>query len=132
MASYLSAKENSEGFGFKSEDKKLRDIISAEKRTIQIATLMSCFPHKSMGLRLKFPSITVSTSSKTDLGFACPIDRVVQKIECPMVVLLQKLKMIILDIRLTSLTMELWSPGLNSSSANFAVVEHNDIRLSSF
>ena len=60
-----------------------------------------------MGLRLKFSSITVSTSWKNDFGFACPIDRVVQKIERPMVVLLQKLKMIIFDIRLATLIMEL-------------------------
>ena len=85
-----------------------------------------------MGLRLKFLSITVSTSRKTDFRFACPIDRVVQKIERPMVVLLQKLKMSIFDIRLTTLIMELWSHGLNFSSANFAIVEHHDIRVSSF
>ena len=85
-----------------------------------------------MGKRLKFASITVSTSWKTDCGFACPIERVVHKSRRPMVVLLQKLKSNIFDIRLTTLIMELWSLGLNSSNADFAVVEHNDIRVSSF
>ena len=91
---------------------------------------MSCFPYKSMGLRLDFTSTTVGTSWKIDFGFALPIERVVHKSKRPMVVLLQKLKMIIFDIRLTTLTMELWSHGLIPSSANFAVAEHNDIRVS--
>ena len=42
-----------------------------------------------MGLRLNFPSSIVSTSWKTDFGFACPIERVVHKSERPVVDLLQ-------------------------------------------
>ena len=77
-----------------------------------------------MGLRLDSASNTVSTSWKTDFGFACPIERVVHKSERPMVVLLQKINSDIFDILLATLIMELQSHVLNSSVANFAIVEH--------
>ena len=93
---------------------------------------MTCFPNKSMGVRFKFASVSVSSSWKTDFGFACPIERVFNKSERPLVVLLQKLKFNIFYIRPTTLIMKLWSHGLKSSNDNFAVVEHNDIRVSSF
>ena len=85
---------------------------------------MSCFPYKSMGLRLDFTSTTVSTGWKTDFGFACPIEGVVYKSKRPVVVLLLKINWDIFDILLAALIMELWSHGLNSSNANFAIVEH--------
>ena len=87
---------------------------------------MSCFPYKSMGLRLDFPLTTVSTSWKFDLGFACPIERVIHKSKRPMVVLLQKLNSDIFDILLATLIMELWSHGLNSSNANLPLLNTNN------
>ena len=62
----LLAKENIENFGFKKQDKKLREIISIEKMNYLIFYLNDLFrfPNKSVGVRFKFASVSVSTSWK--------------------------------------------------------------------